>query len=55
LDDSVAILATAYDSMFRLHALGISQMLCIIIFGILFGIVGSWISADRHLYRLDRG
>jgi cell division transport system permease protein len=46
-------LAGLYDSTFQLQFLNAHNVLMIILTGILAGILGAWMSASRHLHRID--
>lgn len=46
-------LAGLYESAFQLQFLNPGDVLTIILTGILAGILGAWMSASRHLHRID--
>jgi cell division transport system permease protein len=46
-------LAGLYESAFQLQFLNLADVLTIILTGILAGILGAWMSASRHLHRID--
>jgi cell division transport system permease protein len=49
----VARLASLYGSHFRLHGLGLEGSLWLLISGILFGWLGSWLAVARHLRAIE--
>jgi cell division transport system permease protein len=46
-------LAGLYDSTFQLQFLDIHKVVIIVLTGVLAGILGAWMSASRHLHRID--
>lgn len=53
LDDSVAQLASLYNSGFQLRGLSFSEALSLIGFSCFLGLAGSWIAVGRHLSEIE--
>jgi len=53
LDDSVAQLASLYNSGFQLHGLSFSETMSLIGFSCFLGLGGSWIAVGRHLSDIE--
>ena len=53
LEEPVARLAGLYESSFNVLALNLRESLIIIGAGITLGLVGSWIAAARHMWRIE--
>jgi len=53
LEEPVARLAGLYESSFNVLALNLQESLIIIGAGITLGLVGSWIAAARHMWRIE--
>ena len=53
LDDSVAHLASLYNSGFQLRGLSFNETLSLIGFSCLLGLGGSWIAVGRHLSEIE--
>ncbi len=53
LDDSVAHLASLYNSGFQLRGLSLNETLGLIGFSCLLGLGGSWIAVGRHLSEIE--
>lgn len=53
LEEPVARLAGLYNSGFQALSLDLAESLTIVGSGVLFGLVGSWVAAARHMRRIE--
>jgi cell division transport system permease protein len=55
LESPVRDVAASYGSAFSLHGLGVTGTMGLLLFGIMLGFIGSWLSVSHHLRAIEPG